>query len=491
MGLHAGQWIALWLIALGTRFSAAYLLPNAEQDGYSYAEIIARLTSQFSAGQFRLEDLFGFWLPLFPLAGAIVNVLIDNPLVAGKILSASCGAASSVLLFAIAKKITRNIGLACLAFALIVLNPLHLLYSAACMTDVPHSCLVLASLWFVMKRQWLVAAVFGAFAGCIRIEAWMLVIVLPLIQFAYERRISLLALTILLVPPLAWLGISYLAAGNPFAYFEQRALYHASYLDFYPTRQGFASADIQQDALYFLLGANRIVVLAIIVAAAVAIWRGVPRRGAISISVGATLGYTLVLFGFMLFAYVTKQQPVLLPRYGLNSFVLGLPLLMWLIGMPLKRLQRTWVAILVAGTVIALCVRETKGQLVVISKVRADFDAHRKVAAALTEALKPFTHQQRCFSDDVAIRVLSGLPADCFLRSSTTDNSARQNIEAFKSYLREKQVAYLVFTRIEDSLPAKFYPDLGRSAEFETPDFQLVTVAFSPFGPDVWLYRVR
>lgn len=491
MGLHAGRWIALWLIALGTRFSAAFFLPNAEQDGYSYAEIIARLTERLSAGQLRLEDLFGFWLPLFPLASAVVNLFLGNALVAGKILSASCGAASGVLVFGITEKVTKNTGLACLAFALIACNPLHLLYSAACMTDVPHSCLVLASLWFVVKRHWVVAAIFGALAGGIRIEAWTLVIVLPLIQLAYERHLSLLALTILLVPPLAWLGISYLAAGHPFAYFEERARYHASYLDFFPTRHGFTSADIQQDAVYFLLGANRIVVLAIVGAAALAIWEGIARRRAISLSVGATLGGTLVLFGFVLFAYVTKRQPVILPRYGLTFFVLGLPLLMWLIEVGLKRFQRPWVTILIAGTVIALCLRETKGQLVVISKVLADFDAHRRVAAALTEAFKSSAGQQRCFSDDVAIRVLSGLPADSFLRSTTTDHAARQNMQAFKSYLRDKQVAYLVFTRIEDSLPPKLFPDLGRSAEFETADFEMVTVAFSPFGPDVWLYRLR
>ena len=200
----------------------------------------------------------------------------------------------------------------------------------------------------------------------------------------------------------------------------------------------------------------------------------------------------MILFGFVFFAYVTKRQPVILPRYGLIFFVLGLPLLMWVIGLVFKRSQTSWVAILIAAAVIALCLRETKGQLVVISKVLADFEAHRKIATALTEAFRRSAHQERCFSDDVAIRVLSGLPGDRFLRSATTDNAARQNVETFKAYLREKQVAYLIFTRVEDSLPPKLFPELGRNAElFDLGDFQLVTVAFSPFGPDVWLYRLR
>jgi hypothetical protein len=35
-------------------------LPNAEQDGYSYGEMIARWGANLSADHFRLADLFGF-----------------------------------------------------------------------------------------------------------------------------------------------------------------------------------------------------------------------------------------------------------------------------------------------------------------------------------------------------------------------------------------------------------------------------------------------
>jgi hypothetical protein len=86
---------------------------------------------------------------------------------------------------------------------------------------------------------------------------------------------------------------------------------------------------------------------------------------------------------------------------------------------------------------------------------------------------------------------LSRLPPERFVRSATTPVATRQDIGVFQAFLREQRVAYLVFTRIEDSLPVKFYPQLGRSGQTDTGNFQLIAVASSPFGPDVWLYRVR
>lgn len=492
MRVRTGEWIAIWFVALAVRLTAAFLLPNAEGDGYCYAEIIAHLSAQFSAGHFRVADLFGFWLPLFQVASAILNVWIDNPLLTGKILSALCGSATCVLVFAITKRITRDIRLAYLAFTLIVLNPLHLLYSAACMTDVPYGCLILASLWFVLQRRWIVAAIFGAAAGCVRMEPWALILLLPLLQFLYERRISFIVLALLLFPPLAWLAISKLATGDAFAYFADRARYHVSYLEFFPSRQGFTWADIRQDADYLLLAANRVVVLAIIVAAILSILRSVRRYRLLPISLAAPLGYIAAIFGLILVAYVTKRQPVILPRYGLIFFLLGLPLLIWLIQWVIKRWSRSWLIKVAAVIVILLCIRETNGQLVVISKVIADFRAHREVAHALTTALERSPDkEQRCFSDAAAVRVLSGLPVDRFVRSSTTPVFAWQSDTAFESYLKQKHVAYLVFMRVEDSLPVKFFPQLGNKAQTDSGKFELITFAASPFGPDVWLYRLR
>ena len=338
------------------RLLGAFLLPNAEQDGYSYAEIIARWSASFSAGHFRLADVFGFWLPLFPFAAAIPNIWIGNPLLVGKILSGVCGATSWLLIFVITKTLTRNVVLACLAFAVVLSNPLHILYSAACMSDIPHACLVLTSLWCALQKRWMGATIFAAVAESVRIEAWSLIILLPLIQFLYERRISVLGLMILLFPPLAWLGIGRLATGDPFAFFAERARYQTEYLHFH----GF---DMRQDAAYFLLGANYIVIFSIMAATGLAIWCAVHQRRAPPLAVTLTLGYTAALLGFILFAYITRCQPVLLPRYGLMFFALGLPLLMYLIQFLIKKRGPSWFAKLIAAALIALCFWEERKQL--------------------------------------------------------------------------------------------------------------------------------
>jgi uncharacterized membrane protein len=315
---------------------------------------------------------------------------------------------------------------------------------------------------------------------------------LPLLQFTYERRISTTALIILIIPPLAWLAVSHLATGDPFAYFAARARYHAHYLDFYPTRHGFALADIRQDVDYFLLGANRIAVLAIVATAIVAILRAVRGHRLLPLSWAAPLAYAAALFGFLFLAYVTKRQPVILPRYGLILFPLGLPLLTWLIGLSIKHWLRSLSVKLVALILIGLCLRETKGQFDTVWKVRADFRARQQVADALRAAFSQSPNtEQRCFSDDVGVRVLSRLPADRFVRSAVAPVSAWQDPAVFESYLQENHVTYLVFTRIEDSLPPKLFPHLGSSAQIDSEKFQLIAFASSPFASDVWLYRLR
>jgi hypothetical protein len=437
-----------------------------------------------------LIDLYGFWLPLFQIAAAILNRWIDNPLLAGKILSSLCGAISCVLVFAITEKLTRSVLLASAVFALVVLNPLHILYSAACMTDVPHVCLVLASLWFLVQERWIAAAIFVAIAESVRIESWSLIVLLPLLQFLRQSRVSPALLLILLLPPLAWLCISYFATGDAFSYFSERARYHAAYLDFYPTRHNFALADIKRDADYFLLGANRIVFLGLLLASGVLVFQAIRPPHRVSSPALFVAGYAIALFGFVLLAYVTKRQPVLLPRYALIFFGLGLPLLAWLLQLLLEQYKPVWLAKSAAVLAIALCFWNAKSQLPIISKVRDDFRAHRRIADAIADAFQQSPdYQSLCFSDDVSVRVLSHLPPERFVRSAMVPAIAAGTVGGFESYLRDQHVAYLVFMHVEDSVPAKLLPGLGQKADLGM--FQFVSTAASSFGPDVSLYRLR
>ena len=487
---RAWIWTLLWLVAMAVRLPTAFLLPNAERDGYSYAETIAWLSANF--GHLRLTDLFGFWLPLFQLTAAVPNVWIDQPLLTGKILSGLCGAVSCVLVFAITQKLTRSVALASLTFVLVVCNPLHILYSAASMTDVPHACLVLASVWCLLQERWLGAAIFAAIAESVRIEAWALILLLPLLQVIRERRVSVIALGVLVLPPLTWLVICHLATGDPLASFADRVRYNASYLDFNLTRRGFAFTDINRDAIYFLLGANPIVFLAIIAAGGLSIFQVIWQPNRLCWPAAVVTAYALALFGFVFVAYVTKRQPVIFPRYGLIFFTLGLPLLAWLLQFVLAHWKRFRIAQCAAAAAIALSLWQSTRQIPVIFKVLDDFRAHRQVAQAVAAALQ-HSHDanSRCFSDDAAIRVLSGLPVERFAQSNTTPVAVRRSAGDFEAYLYEQNITYLVFTSIEDSLPVTFYPELGRSPRVDVGHFEFVSVAFSTFGPDVWLYRLR
>jgi hypothetical protein len=77
------------------------------------------------------------------------------------------------------------------------------------------------------------------------------------------------------------------------------------------------------------------------------------------------------------------------------------------------------------------------------------------------------------------------------VRSESVPFSAGQDVRKFESYLRNSQVDYLVFTNVENSLPAKLYPNLGLQDHMASSMWDLVAYASSPFAPDVWLFRLR
>src|SRR3954462_1272464 len=78
--LPVSVWLTVWLLAIAARLWAAYYLPNAGQDGYSDAHMIARLSEAIGNGQLPLADLYGFWLPLFQLVAALPNLWVGDAL---------------------------------------------------------------------------------------------------------------------------------------------------------------------------------------------------------------------------------------------------------------------------------------------------------------------------------------------------------------------------------------------------------------------------
>ena len=133
--------LMLVIVAAIPRLLGAFFLPNTFGDAYVYIRDIGTLSTKIKAGTFALTDLYGFWLPLYQLVSALVNVFVGNGFYTGKIVSALAGVGVCLLVYAITLRVVQNQTAALLSFLLIALNPLHIMNSASAMTDVPHALL--------------------------------------------------------------------------------------------------------------------------------------------------------------------------------------------------------------------------------------------------------------------------------------------------------------------------------------------------------------
>jgi len=481
-------WLALVLVSAIPRVLGAFVLPNAFGDAYVYIRTIGELSLRLSAKTFAITDLYGFWLPLYQFISAVINVFVGNGFYTGKVVSAIFGIGSCVLVYHITLRLTANRAAALLGFALIALNPLHIFYSASAMTDVPHAFFVLASLYFVLRRGWILAAIFAALAGLTRVESWMFLALIPLIQFLRERRMSFVALLILLLPPLFWFYISWKATGDWLACFKARQQYHDWLLAMNPALAHFSLVAVLKDGATLLISAD----VAVLLASFVAGWfvvRRLPdllarREGAEDIQL--ILAPVIFFFAFLALlsiAYITHQQPIIFPRYGLILFSLGIPILAWCF-LTLKRQKPRWARTLLIS-IIVICVFDWSVQFVGAVGSLNQYRAHRVVADYLRDHYQE-TAGGRIFCDDGTVQVLSGIPIDRFLTSS----DAPKDPENFLAFLKEKNVEYLVFIKRIDSTPARLFPELEHGNGIAT--FEPVINSHSRFmRVNIWLYRVR
>jgi hypothetical protein len=480
-------WPTLVLIATIPRILGAFFLPNAFGDAYVYIRDIGVLSTKLSARTFVLTDLYGFWLPLYQFISAVVNVFVGNGFYAGKVVSAIFGVGCCVLVYSLTLRLTANRTAALLCFALITLNPLHIFYSASAMTDVPHAFFVLASLGFALRRGWILAAIFAALAGLTRIESWMLIALIPLIQFLRERRISFPALVILLVPSFFWFYISWKATGDWLACFKARQQYHDWLLAANPLLAHFSLAGIFRDGATLIISTD----VAALIASFVAGWfvlKGLARlaRGQTTEYEPEILAPVIVFFAFLgllAVAYLTHQQPIIFPRYGLILFSLGIPVLAWTF-LTLKQKKPQWTRALLIS-IIVICVFDWSVQFAGAVGSLNQYRAQRTVADYLRDHYQTNSNT-RIFSDEGTVTVLSGIPEQKFLTSS----AAPRDREMFLAFLKEKNVEYLVFVDKGDSTPSRLFPELQNGEGNEL--FQPVLHAHARFlRMEIWLYRLR
>lgn len=475
------------LLAAGIpRVLAAFFLPNTFGDAYVYIRDIGVMSTKLKTGTFAITDLYGFWLPFYQFISAVLNVFVGNGFYSGKLVAALFGIGVCVLVYAITLQITAHRTASLLAFALIAFNPLHILNSASAMTDVPHAFFVLASLYFVLKKRWVVAAIFAALAGLTRVESWMLIAIIPLIQFLRERRVSVAAILIMLFPPVFWFYVSWKATGDWLACFKTRQDYHDWLLVQNPALGQFTFFGVIKDAAMFVSGTD----LAVLVAVLFAAWfvlrelRGEQADQRESVrNIGSLLLFFFPFCGLLVIAYLTHQQPIIFPRYGLILFSLGLPILAWSYFATTRK-RPAWSRKLLA-TMAAVCLLNAGVQFVGAVGELNRYAAQRAVA----DYLRSHFHQSsnaRIFSDEGTVSVLSGIPAERFLTSA----GAPKDREGFLRFLKEEQVEYLVYTEKDDSTPALQFPSLKYGDR--TSDFEPLRQSHSAFlYTNIWLFRVN
>jgi hypothetical protein len=446
------------------------------------------MSTKMANGTFALTDLYGFWLPLFQFISAVVNVFLRNGFYAGKIVSALFGVGSCLFVYSITLRLTASHRAALLGFALIALNPLHITYSASAMTDVPHAFFVLASLYFVLQGGWVLAAIFAALAGLTRVESWMFIALIPAIQFLRERRVSITALFILLVPPLFWFYISWKATGNWLQCFVTRQSYHDWLLAMNPALAHFSLSSVLRDSAILIISTD----IAVLISAFVGGWilikhlpRSLTRPGLPEHLRGilAPVVFFFAFLGLLVTAYLTHQQPMIFPRYGLLLFSLGIPILAWTF-LRIREQKPVWARRLLIS-MIALCVFDASIQLAGSVGSLNLTSAQRAVADYLHAHFDPNSNAS-IFSDEGTVSVMSGIPDQKFLTSS----DAPRDRESFLNFLKEKHVEYLVFVNKGDSTPAKLFPELNDG--HQVGPFEPVVHSNSRFlRMDIWLYRVR
>ena len=451
-----GLWVTTFLVAGIPRMLGALFLPNTFGDAYVYIRDIGNLSTKIKAGTFAVTDLYGFWLPLYQFIAALINVFVGNGFYTGKIVAALFGVGVCLLVYTITLQLVEHKVAAFLSFLLIALSPLHILTSTSALTDVPHALFVLTALYFVLKRRWLAAAIFAALAGLTRVDSWMLIALIPALQFWKERRVSVPALLIMAVSPIFWFWVSWKASGDWLATFRVRQLYHDWLLAQNPALEHFTFAGVIKDTAMFLSGAD----VAILIAAFVAGWlvlrklSGNHREDGSNQDIESIIPPLIFFFPFfalLTIAYFTHQQPIIFPRYGLILFSLGIPILAWTYFAIKKRRPNVSRQVLVG--IVVVCALNATAQFVGAVGELNRYSAQRRVADYLRIHFDAWSNA-RIFCDEGTVRVLSGIPEDRFVTSSDVP----RDYDGFYAALARNNVEWLVVAQQPGSTLARLFP---------------------------------
>jgi hypothetical protein len=482
--------VTVTLIALVLRIVGAFMLHREPfGDAYCYIEQMAAYRSEVVSGKFSINYLYGFWLPLYQFFCSLITLVVNQPVYVGKLVSAVTGAGVCVLVYLCSYVLTSNQKVSLVAALAIALNPFHLQYSSAAMTDVPHALMVISCMYFVMTERWTLAACFGTAAGLIRLDSWMLLVIVPVIQLMRQRKIPVLTILILAIAPAFWLFVCWRATGDWLASFHAHDEYVRARLTAHPEFNTITLDRTWIDANRLAYSAN----IAVLAGCFVALWflfrewRKTPRPFAAPLAsrqfavLFSTLSFVFGYFSFISVAYFTKNQSDIWPRYGLILLGLGLPALAYsaqrFAGSPSILAKLALAVTLIAGAT------QYKTQAEDLWRFASTNDRSQTIASYLKQAYAA-DPSIKIFCDQTEVRVLSGIPRGQFFDSWFVPKDRA----GFIKYLQSKGIKFLVIPQeSETSTPGQLYPGLIK----ETGDL-FEAVIPDPEGQRLdSLYRIR
>jgi len=252
-----------------------------------------------------------------------------------------------------------------------------------------------------------------------------------------------------------------------------------------PAIARFSAKQIASDTATLLVSSD----VAVLIACGVAGWFVVRRLAQINRQrlsaetkrIIPAIAFFLAFFGLIFVAYLTHQQPIIFPRYGLLLFSLGLPILAWTYLWIRERKPQLARGILIG--IIAICVSDASIQFVGAVGEINRYQAQRTVADYLRDHFDQNSNA-RVFCDEATVRVLSGIPEDKFVSSV----DAPRDREAFLRFLNDNRVEYLIVVEAERSAPFELFP----RSEYNEPigNYESIMLAHSGFlRTDIHLYR--
>ncbi|MFS8085318.1 MAG: hypothetical protein ACMG6H_06785 [Acidobacteriota bacterium] len=424
-------------------------------DAYCYVEQVSSNRGKILAGTFGVKDLYGFWLPLYQFFSSVISLIINQPFYVSRLVSAVAGAGVCVLVYWCSYILTSSERMSLLAFLAIALNPFHLQYSSAAMTDIPHALMVMSCMYFVLTERWTLAACCGAAAGLIRLESWMLIAIVPTIRFMRQRRIPVLTILILCSAPAIWLFVCWQATGNPLASFQAHDQYVLARLTAHPEFNQITWERTWNDANRLVYSLNPAVLVGCLVGLGLLFHQWRKRRAWLKATdLMVCLSFFFAYFSFVAAAYLTKNQSDIWPRYGLVMFSLGLPV----VGYSAQQIFRSPSVLVKTAFLLVLLfgLTQYKIQALDVEQFLKSPDRSQAIGNYLKQqyAADPSV---KVFCDHPEIRVVSGIPRGQFYDSF----NAPKDTPGFITYLRANGIKFLVIPKEnETSTPSQLFPGL-------------------------------